>query len=95
MPRDYASNPMLRLMESYVLWCIDELPEADRKLLDAAPPEMRKTFNRDSGSWQLILMQELGLPADMRDRVRDAWDRNRAMPPNDFAVQLTDSILGK
>lgn len=74
----YAGKPMLRLLESYVLWAIDELPVEELLGLDAISPKLTQMFGGD-GTWQSAIATTMDLPANMPELIRERWGHNQAI----------------
>ena len=43
----YDGNPMLRLLELYVLWAIDRLSRRNAEIMLELTPKLQKTFHCD------------------------------------------------
>src|ERR1700677_2769120 len=72
----YEGKPMLRLLDSYVLWALGKLE-----------PGLEKTFNAQ-GSWQEIISKVMDMPADMPDLIRQTWQENLEIAENE-SIELT------
>ncbi len=71
----YAGKPLLRLIECYVLWAIDELPEKESAALVSMTPKLREIY-RSEGSWQEVIAATLHFGAEMPTRLKALWERN-------------------
>ena len=94
----YAGKPLLRLLELYVLWCIDELtPDAEAKLA-AMAAKLTGTFGGD-GTWQSAIASSIDIPQNMPELVRASWTKNSSiaaanhvtLSPQTFAEMFVDS----
>lgn len=91
---------MLRLLESYVLWAIDELPIEQIPRLTAMAPRLAQMFGGD-GSWQSAIATTMELPETMPDLIRERWRHNTAialendvtLSPQMFAEMFVDTNL--
>ena len=96
----YQSQPLLRLLECYVLWAIDRLPEDDQNKMTELAPKLRTLYGVE-GTWQAVLEAVMHLPANMTDLIRDLWfknseiaSRNNAtLSPQQFAEMFVDQNL--
>ena len=96
----YKGKPLLRLLESYVLWAIGQLSEKDRGALERMAPQLESTFGVH-GTWQQILEAVMELPGDMPELIRSNWvnnlsiakGRGETLSPEYFARQFVDSNL--
>ena len=93
----YDGQPMLRLLEFYVLWSIGQLSDADEKTVIAMTP-MLQAAHRAQGRWHEVIAASLRLPADMPDAIRGMWARNTeiarqngaTLTPQQFAEMFVD-----
>lgn len=96
----YSGQPLLRLLESYVLWAIGHLSEDDQALIERMVPHLQRTFGM-RGTWQEILEAVMQLPANMPSLIRRNWEENLAiakdrqeeLAPTLFARQFVDANL--
>jgi hypothetical protein len=82
----YQGKPLLRLLECYVLWTINELPEKEADALQAMTPKLRSIFQAE-GNWQEVIAAAVKLPATMPAMIRESWHENIEIP------QKSDAIL--
>ena len=93
----YAGKPLLRLLECYVLWAIDELPEKESSSLVSMTPKLQNLY-KSNGSWQEIMAGTVSMDADMPDRLKGLWMRNTeiarqngaVLTPQQFAEMVVD-----
>jgi hypothetical protein len=93
----YAGKPLLRLIECYVLWAIDELPENEAAALEGMTPKLQDLY-RIKGSWQEVIAKTLDFNPQMPDRFRAMWTRNLEiarqngveLSPQQFAEMVVD-----
>jgi hypothetical protein len=96
----YQGKPLLRILECYVLWAIDALPEDDAEALAAMTPKLSACYG-GRGTWQQIMAKALDLPPELPDMIRGSWakslDRARAggatLAPQAFAEHFVDRNL--
>lgn len=96
----YTNNPLLRLLECFVLKAIDELSVADAENLTGMQPKLAKIYNRD-GTWDEIIAAEMEFPGNMPDLIRKTWERNLViakehgvgLTSQQFAEMFTDHNL--
>ncbi|MFC0686889.1 hypothetical protein [Novosphingobium clariflavum] len=72
----YAGKPMLRLLELYVLWSLDNLSEDDVSRLEAMTPKLTSTFGGD-GTWHNAIATTMELPENMPELIREMWTKNQ------------------
>lgn len=93
----YADRPLLRLLECYVLWAIDELPEKESSSLVSMTPKLQVLY-KSEGRWQDIVAGTVGMDAEMPERLRVLWMRNMeiarqndaVLTPQEFAEMVVD-----
>lgn len=99
-PERYEGDPLLRLLECYVLWSIGELPERDAQFMEQMAPKLRQVYEA-TGTWQNVIATAMELPANMPQKIRDLWTRNSEiartsqleLSPQMFAEMFVDSNL--
>jgi hypothetical protein len=93
-------NPLVRLLECYVLWAIGALHPADEAQLDELAPRLAELYDLD-GNWHQIVAGVMNLPTNMRDIVVGHWERSRdlaqergeMLAPQWFAETFVDAHL--
>jgi hypothetical protein len=76
-PQDrYAGKPFLKLVDSFVLKCIGELDPSNEAVLEQMTPKLRQTFGH-AGTWDEIVMAQLGFEPTIRSAIRDLWEKNQ------------------
>jgi hypothetical protein len=96
----YEGKPLLRLLECYVLWAIDQLPEKDAKSLSQITPYLQSTY-RIEGDWPHVIAAAVHLPPHMPTLIRDMWAKNTdiaqksgvVLTPQRFAEMFVDENL--
>ena len=96
----YQGKPLLRLLECYVLWVIDQLPETDSRTLQEMTPKLQMIYAAD-GNWQQILGSVLQLPSNLSEEIMNAWAKNiktvresgGSLTPQEFAEMFVDINL--
>ena len=94
----YEGKPLLKLLESYVLWAIDELPAKDEKLLTQMTPKLQSIYGLQ-GDWQQVISAVMELPPNMPRLIRELWVKNTAiaskngvtLAPQHFAEMFVDN----
>lgn len=81
----YAGKPLLRLLECYVLWAIDELPEKESSSLVSMTPKLQELYKSD-GQWQDIIAATVGMDVEMPDHLKALWTRNMEIARQNGAV---------
>ena len=98
----YESKPFLRLLELYVLWCIDGLTDTDERTLIDLTPKLQKTYGRH-GRWYEIVEEEMAFPMSIRVDIECSWVKNRQIAfdagqdlrPEQFAELFVDANFFK
>lgn len=93
----YAGKPLLRLLECYVLWAIEELPEKEASSLVTMTPKLRGLYKSD-GQWQDIIAGIFEMSAEMPEQLKGLWRRNEqiarrngvVLSPQQFAEMVVD-----
>ena len=94
----YSGKPLLRLLELYVLWAIEELPADEEEELVAMAPKLRQIYGA-SGDWHDVVAFAVHLPQNTRSEIQQMWARNLqiarhndvAVTPQDFAEMFVDA----
>src|SRR4051794_9349497 len=82
----YDGQPMLRLLELYVLWVIGELPQAEQDRLKTMAPELQ-SIHGGGGEWHDAIAAAMHMPPGMPEAIRDMWVRNREIArANDMTI---------
>ncbi len=69
------TGPFDKLLESYLLWMIDELPASQAKALQDMTPKIAEALGHRSSSWQEIVKAEVGFTDDDVEELRSMWRR--------------------
>jgi len=96
----YQGKPLLRLLECYVLWAIDQLPAADANKLKKMTPKLQGIYGVQ-GEWQQIIAALMELPPSMPETIRTFWAKNTeiarknqaTLAPQQFAEMFVDQNL--
>ncbi len=59
----YDGKPFVRLLDSYVLWCIDQLDDQTAQNLEGLTPNLQAAYQKN-GSWQQIMEELMELEGD-------------------------------
>lgn len=93
----YEGKPLLKLLECYVLLCINQLSEDLIEKMNQITPYLYDTYNRQ-GSWDEIIAAEMEFPETMPERIHEMWvknqkiaqDNNVELSPIEFAQMFVD-----
>jgi hypothetical protein len=96
----YQGKPLLRLLECYVLWAIDQLPATEMNTLKEMTPKLEAVYGVE-GNWQQIIAAVVQLPPNMPDMIRVLWAKNTetarknqaTLTPQRFAEMFVDQNL--
>ncbi|MGE0712682.1 MAG: hypothetical protein AB7N76_09130 [Planctomycetota bacterium] len=78
MPWDrYEGKPFLKLLESYVLRAIGELPDEQERALRAMEPKLQQVYGA-RGAWHELVASQMGFPDDLPATIRSIWDQGNA-----------------
>jgi hypothetical protein len=96
----YQGKPLLRLLECYVLWMIDALPEKEATALKEMTPKLQSIY-RMQGDWQRIVASVMQVPSNMPTLIREMWMKNTkiaqrsdtTLTPQQFAEMFVDQTL--
>ena len=99
-PSRYEGKPLLKLLESYVLWTIGQLPTKDAELLTQMTPKLQSIYGIQ-GDWHQIISAVMELPPNMPTLIRDLWTKNTqiasengvTLAPQHFAEMFVDDNL--
>ncbi|HPD48675.1 MAG TPA: hypothetical protein P5279_17595 [Anaerohalosphaeraceae bacterium] len=96
----YQGKSLLRLLECYVLWAIDQLPAAEAKTLKEITPKLQSIYGVQ-GDWRQIIAAVMKLPSGMPETIRRVWVQNveiarrnnATLTPQQFAEMFVDQNL--
>ncbi|MER9373777.1 hypothetical protein [Mesorhizobium sp. M0491] len=94
----YDGQPLLRLLELYVLWVIGELSQESEDGLKKMAPKLQSIYGGD-GQWHDAIAQAMHMPEGMPAAIRDMWarnlkiarDNNVTLNPQQFAEMFVDN----
>ncbi len=97
----YEGKPLLRLLELWVQWAIDEIDPQDLSRLAAMEPNLRTAWKLD-GTWHEMIESLLELKPSIQTELRAMWQRNLetakqqgvAPPVEMFSQSIADQLLG-
>ena len=72
----YAGKPFLKLVDSFVLKCIDQLDPSQESLLVQMTPKLREVYS-SGGTWEEIVVVQLRFPPNIRETVQALWEKNQ------------------
>jgi hypothetical protein len=93
----YVGKPLVRILELYVLWSIDELSEEHAKTLSDMTPRLQSLYSRE-GSWNEVIASMMEFPDNLPATFRQMWARNTeiaaangaVLTPQQFAEMVVD-----
>ena len=96
VPNRYEHNPMLAVLENYVLDCIDKLEAEKGEKLGAI---LERTFG--GSDWRKTVREQFGLPSDTAVQLRGAWKQRceeaetmqAEVTPEQFAQEIADDLV--
>lgn len=96
----YEGKPLLKLLESYVLWTIGQLPAKDEEVLMQITPKLQSIYGIQ-GDWQQIVSEVMELPPNIPALIKALWAKNAQIPngnglplaPQHFAEMFVDNNL--
>lgn len=96
----YEGRKFLACVDAFVLWTIGALDDKTNAALEAMTPKLRKTFGMERGTWQEVVMKQMGFDEDYIEWLREKWrlqlehDRKVGQQPNPkaWANAITDFI---
>jgi hypothetical protein len=91
----YAGKPFLRLLDCYLLACIDQLDAKQDHALIGMEQKLQAIYGVP-GDWRSIVSVVMDFPATMRDDVRQVWSdylahakqRDASVNPNEFVEEF-------
>ncbi|MES0199603.1 hypothetical protein [Mesorhizobium sp. M0011] len=94
----YDGQPLLRLLELYVLWAIGELSQESEGGLKKMAPKLQSIYGGD-GQWHDAVAQAMHMPEGMPAAIRDMWAKNLeiarvnnvTLTPQQFAKMFVDN----
>ena len=76
---------LLRILECYILHCIDSLDDKRRAMLEEFSDNLRQAFPQQ-GDWHEIISAQFGFTEEMTKDINKLWDMHRdEMEPQEFA----------
>ena len=96
VPDRYEHNPMLAIVENFVLDAIGQLDAESAAKLSAI---VCKTFG--GTDWRKVIRDQFGLPPDTEKQLRAAWKQRQEeadaqqddVSPEEFAQDAADNIV--
>jgi len=97
----YEGQPMLLLLESFVLDVIGHLDQKRANSLLAMTPKLRQTFNSSSSDWKNIIREVLHMSSTIEIAILDLWIRNneiagdagKSLEPLHYSQMFADEYL--
>ena len=96
----YDGNPLLRLIELFVIDAIGELQPKDAANLEAMTPKLQQLY-KTTGDWRAAISKAMAFPESMPEAIRGMWARNQqiasqtgaTLSAEEFAVMFVDSNI--
>ena len=96
----YDEQPFLKLVDSFVLKCIDHLDQNQEEIIKEMEPKLQATYN-SNGTWDEIVMKELELEPSIINKIRKLWAKNQEIArqnnvellPINFTEMFVDSNI--
>jgi hypothetical protein len=93
----YEDQPLLRLLECYVLWAIGALSEAEAATMRKMTAKLNQIYQSD-GDWTDALAKAMDLPPNMPELIRGIWIKNQqiarandtSLTPQQFSKMFVD-----
>lgn len=87
----YAGKPFLMLLDSYVLFQIEELPKEAELALENMTPKLQEIYNL-SGNWRQIIESVMAIPASEVTSIRHEWanSTNATFSADEFAQRYVN-----
>jgi hypothetical protein len=87
----YKDQPLLRLLELYVLHHIGQLSAEDEAGLKAMAPKLSQSWGRQ-GEWHELVAAAVNLPPQFPAHLRQLWEHERdVVPAEQFAQMVVDA----
>lgn len=98
IPR-FDHNPVLVLMEKYVLEIIGQLPEQEQR--DLAEINLQQRLHTEASDWKSAIHEFLDLSDTIHTTIEHAWyqaidyyrNKGEVVRPEDFAASFTDAYF--
>lgn len=94
----YDGEPLLRILECYVLWAIGELDADQARILESMTPKLQSVYGVE-GKWHEIISRVMDLPNNLPEKIRELWRRKKNIENNleltaqEFAEMFVDQNL--
>jgi hypothetical protein len=93
----YENNPLLRLLDCYLMDLIGELGQDQLQTLVNLEPMLRRAW-KSEGAWRQLVEEQMGFQPTVPDKVRTFWlgyikaAKEQGLPavPFDFVVSFVD-----
>lgn len=97
MESRYDGKPLLRVLEMYILWAINELPAEYLQPMQQMTLHLQSTYQM-LGTWQEIIAAVMEFPDSLPDALRKLWAENckiaeehgAHLEPQMFAEMIAD-----
>lgn len=98
----YEGKAFLKFIDLFVMDCIEGLDASQLAALDKMTPNLQEAFGR-TGTWQEIVMAQIGYEPGVRETIRDLWIKNYAsarqqgvsLEPMEFVQMFVDAHINK
>lgn len=81
----YAGKPFLKLVDSFVLKCIDQLDASQETLLVHMTPKLHEVY-ATGGTWEEIVVAQLHFPPNIREAIQAMWEKNQKIAKQNGAT---------
>ena len=97
----YEGKPLFRLLEAFVLKCVDQLPNEQLAILVAMQPKLTEIYGVQ-GSWDQIIAAIMEFPDNMHTLILQTWNQNQeiarangmTLSGQQFAEMFVDQNFG-
>lgn len=90
----YKENPLLFLLECYILKCIDALPPHMEPTLQKLAPKLAEGQNL-SGTWDEILSKFMEFQPGFSEYVNHLYEQRRALARKQLGEDLPPSVFAR
>lgn len=78
LTNSYEEKPFLLLLHCYILDCIGELQDQERRRLASMTPKLQKVFGGND-DWFAIVSRQMQFSDEFPGAVRALWQKNRSI----------------
>ncbi len=81
----YAGKPFLKLVDSFVLKCINQIDSSQETLLVQMTPKLQEVYS-STGTWEEIVVAQLDYPPNIGQTILDMWNKNQEIAKHNGAT---------